>query len=146
VDLTLCDHPEEFAKTPYELFALRQETGEPDVVIEIRIAGLHDFGDGAPAKAWIIKSLSCRWDPNEDFYVEGPDGEQEELLIADTKAISAAESHLPVWFASLRERGIVVCEKDYGPPRIDVDRLVHLWLVLRLSCGSRRRSTAKRWR
>jgi hypothetical protein len=123
-DCTICDDPEELVKTPYEFFALRQPTGEPDVLIEIRVADCGDFEGGAPANAWIIESLSCRWDPNEDFYAEGPDGEQVELLIADSKAISAAERHLPVWFASLREQGIVVCEEDYGPPHIDVDRLV----------------------
>ena len=107
-DLTTYDPPAEAADSRFELYVLRQPTGEPDVLLEIDVNPEADPTFKGFDQAWVVARLEHRWDPNLDV------SEDEEYpILRDLEAVDAGDRHMPLWVASLRDRGIGLFDESF---------------------------------
>jgi hypothetical protein len=107
-DLTTYDAPLEAADSRFEIYVLRQPTGEPEVFLEIDINPEADPAFRGFDQAWVVVRLEYRWDPNFDV----PE-EEEYPILRDLEAVDAGERHMPIWAGCLRDRGIGLFDESY---------------------------------
>jgi hypothetical protein len=107
-ELTTYDAPVEAADSRFELYVLRQPTGEPEVFLEIDINPEPDPAFRRFDQAWVVVRLEYRWDPNFDV----PEDEEYPIL-RDLEAVDAGERHMPIWVGGLRDRGIGLFDESY---------------------------------